>query len=74
MVARIGKAASLGERTVGLVDPGALTMSVLLSSISETIRNSPKPIASMAAGKLCRFANIPRWPDTDSGAAAQWIS
>jgi dihydroxyacetone kinase-like protein len=36
MVARIGKAASLGERTVGLVDPGALTVSVLLSSISET--------------------------------------
>ncbi len=37
MVARIGKAASLGERTVGLVDPGALTMSVLLRSISDGI-------------------------------------
>jgi phosphoenolpyruvate---glycerone phosphotransferase subunit DhaL len=40
MVARIGKAASLGERTVGLVDPGALTMSILLRSISETLANS----------------------------------
>jgi dihydroxyacetone kinase-like protein len=39
MVAKIGKAAALGERTIGFVDPGALTMSILLRSISESIAN-----------------------------------
>jgi dihydroxyacetone kinase-like protein len=39
MVAKIGKAAALGERTIGFVDPGALTMSILLHSISESIAN-----------------------------------
>ena len=38
-VARVGKSKGLGERTVGFVDPGALTTSILLDSISETIRS-----------------------------------
>jgi phosphoenolpyruvate---glycerone phosphotransferase subunit DhaL len=41
LVAKIGKAKSLGERTVGFIDPGALTMSVVLDSIAETLRNRP---------------------------------
>jgi phosphoenolpyruvate---glycerone phosphotransferase subunit DhaL len=41
LVAKIGKAKGLGERTVGFIDPGALTTSVLLDSIAETLRNRP---------------------------------
>ena len=37
LVARIGKAKGLGERTIGFVDPGALTTSILLNSISATL-------------------------------------
>ena len=37
LVAKIGKAKGLGERTVGFVDPGALTTSILLDSISATL-------------------------------------
>ncbi len=39
LVAKIGKAKGLGDRTVGFVDPGALTTSILLDSIAETLRN-----------------------------------
>jgi phosphoenolpyruvate---glycerone phosphotransferase subunit DhaL len=39
LVAKVGKSKGLGERTVGFVDPGALTTSILLDSISETIRS-----------------------------------
>jgi dihydroxyacetone kinase-like protein len=46
MVAKIGKAAALGERTIGFVDPGALTVSILLRSISESIANSTAPNAA----------------------------
>ena len=38
LVAKVGKSKGLGERTVGFVDPGALTTSIVLESISETIR------------------------------------
>jgi dihydroxyacetone kinase-like protein len=46
MVAKIGKAAALGERTIGFVDPGALTVSLLLRSISESIATSTTPNAA----------------------------
>src|SRR5271157_3374679 len=39
LVAKIGKSKGLGERTVGFVDPGALTTSILLESIADTLRN-----------------------------------
>ena len=38
LVAKVGKSKGLGDRTVGFIDPGALTTSILLDSISETIR------------------------------------
>ena len=38
LVAKIGKAKGLGDRTVGSIDPGALTTSILLDSIAETLR------------------------------------
>jgi phosphoenolpyruvate---glycerone phosphotransferase subunit DhaL len=38
LVAKIGKSKGLGDRTVGFIDPGALTTSILLDSICETIR------------------------------------
>ena len=38
LVARVGKSKGLGDRTVGFIDPGALTTSILLESMSETIR------------------------------------
>ncbi len=38
LVAKIGKAKGLGDRTVGFIDPGALTTSILLDSIAETLR------------------------------------
>ena len=38
LVAKVGKAKGLGDRTVGFIDPGALTMSILLDSICGTIR------------------------------------
>jgi dihydroxyacetone kinase-like protein len=38
LVAKIGKAKAVGERTIGFVDPGALTTSILLNAISETLR------------------------------------
>jgi dihydroxyacetone kinase-like protein len=41
-VAKIGKAKGLGEQTVGFVDPGALTMSILLDSIAATLRSRPR--------------------------------
>lgn len=39
LVAKVGKAKGLGERTVGFVDPGALTTSILINSIAETLRS-----------------------------------
>jgi dihydroxyacetone kinase-like protein len=41
LVARIGKAKGMGERTVGFVDPGALTTSILLGSFAETLLGRP---------------------------------
>ncbi len=38
LVAKVGKSKGLGDRTVGFIDPGALTTSILLDSMSETIR------------------------------------
>ncbi len=37
LVARVGKAKALGERSVGFVDPGALTFSILLDAIAATL-------------------------------------
>ena len=37
LVAKTGKAKSLGERTIGFVDPGALTTSILLDAIAATL-------------------------------------
>jgi len=42
LVAKIGKAKGLGDRTVGFIDPGALTMGILLESIANTLRNRPR--------------------------------
>ena len=39
LVAKIGKAKSLGDRSVGFVDPGALTTSILMDSIAATLRD-----------------------------------
>jgi phosphoenolpyruvate---glycerone phosphotransferase subunit DhaL len=38
LVAKVGKSKGLGDRTVGFIDPGALTTSILLDSICDTIR------------------------------------
>ena len=38
LVAKVGKSKGLGDRTVGFIDPGALTTSILLHSMYETIR------------------------------------
>jgi dihydroxyacetone kinase-like protein len=38
LVARVGKSKGLGDRTLGFIDPGALTTSILLDSMCETIR------------------------------------
>ena len=38
LIATVGKSKGLGDRTVGFIDPGALTTSILLDSIFETIR------------------------------------
>ena len=38
LVAKVGKSKGLGDRTIGFIDPGALTTSILLDSIFETIR------------------------------------
>ncbi len=38
LVAKVGKSKGLGDRTVGFIDPGASTTSILLDSMSETIR------------------------------------
>jgi dihydroxyacetone kinase-like protein len=38
LVAKVGKSKGLGDRTVGFIDPGALTTSILLDSIRDTIR------------------------------------
>jgi|SRR5271166_870943 len=38
LVAKVGKSKGLGDRTLGFIDPGALTTSILLDSMSETIR------------------------------------
>jgi phosphoenolpyruvate---glycerone phosphotransferase subunit DhaL len=38
LVAKVGKSKGLGDRTVGFIDPGALTTSIILESIFETIR------------------------------------
>jgi dihydroxyacetone kinase-like protein len=39
LIARVGKSKGLGDRTIGFIDPGALTTCILLDSIFETIRN-----------------------------------
>jgi dihydroxyacetone kinase-like protein len=39
LVAKIGKAKSLGDRSVGFVDPGALTTSILMDSIAATLHD-----------------------------------
>lgn len=39
LVAKVGKAKSLGDRTLGFVDPGALTTSILMESIAATLRD-----------------------------------
>jgi phosphoenolpyruvate---glycerone phosphotransferase subunit DhaL len=41
LVAKVGKAKGLGDRTVGFIDPGALTMSILLDSVAATLRRRP---------------------------------
>jgi dihydroxyacetone kinase-like protein len=38
LVAKVGKSKGLGDRTIGFIDPGALTTSILLDSIRDTIR------------------------------------
>jgi phosphoenolpyruvate---glycerone phosphotransferase subunit DhaL len=38
LVAKVGKSKGLGDRTVGFIDPGALTTSILLDSIRDTIQ------------------------------------
>jgi phosphoenolpyruvate---glycerone phosphotransferase subunit DhaL len=38
LVAKVGKSKGLGDRTVGFIDPGALTTNILLDSICDTIR------------------------------------
>ena len=43
LVAKVGKSKGLGDRTVGFIDPGALTMSIPLDSMCETIRRLSAP-------------------------------
>jgi phosphoenolpyruvate---glycerone phosphotransferase subunit DhaL len=38
LVAKVGKSKGLGDRTLGFIDPGALTTNILLDSICDTIR------------------------------------
>jgi len=42
LIAKVGKSKSLGERTMGFVDPGALTTSILLDSIADALRRRPR--------------------------------
>jgi phosphoenolpyruvate---glycerone phosphotransferase subunit DhaL len=48
LVAKVGKSKGLGDRTVGFIDPGALTTTILLDSMRDTIQrhseSSPKGV------------------------------
>jgi phosphoenolpyruvate---glycerone phosphotransferase subunit DhaL len=48
LVARVGKSKGLGDRTVGFIDPGALTTSILLDSICDTVRRHSEALPEEA--------------------------
>ncbi len=39
MIARIGRASQMGERSIGLLDPGAVSMSLILISMADSVKN-----------------------------------
>ena len=68
MVARMGKARTLGERSLGHADPGALSMSIILELMSAHVRNRGMNATgvimerALAAGIVVPAFNIPYLP------------
>ena len=44
MVATTGKAKTLGERTIGFIDPGALSVSIMLRTMSNWIKRNKEQL------------------------------